>query len=146
MGFIIRLTIRTGNYDTIIKYVDNCFKTAKILDSNIQPGGEIAGEKEAIFLIDDRTNNELMAPEAFSKFDDWKYKREPFQKENLDQNQLQYLTFEINNKSCFLCLHTGIYDTYCLIDYLPWKGKPPRIEENCQYINSFFHNANKNVF
>ena len=116
MGYLVHLTIKAKK-EYQIRFKKDHLKTAKIIESNMNENDLVSDEKSAIFVIDDKNNHSVVDSDLFSNFFYWEQGYKPFDNQKL--SKFQYLEFELDSIPFYVCLFTGIENSYCLIKIFP---------------------------
>ena len=86
------------------------------MDTNIKPGEPLKKGENYYFIIDDKLNQSYLDQNIFKKFFGWTHGVEPL---NEDLKKIQYLEFHSNSLPFYVCICSGINDTYCFINIFP---------------------------
>ena len=117
---------------------------AKVIESNINFDEEISKKEDIFLLIDDKFNFSLLDEKLFDKFVLWKNGLEDFGIQEI--KNLQYLELEVDKESVFICLCTGIEESYCFARVWPISQVDPVIETKIEYIHDYYDQDMKMTF
>ena len=135
MGYSLILKMISSKHFLLFK---ECYfpNTAQITSHDIPSDNVVPQNVMVTFNIEDKNNSHLLDISAKKKLEELQESSIPIMESDIAQ--FQYLKFGIGSETFYICIHTGVSDTFGDITIFPKKEPFPLVEGNFLIVDDYF--------